>query len=536
LQRLGGVDITRLIEDLGRAAAYPHAARRIEIHQTHISVVALAGEYAYKVRKPVDLGFLDFTTLEKRLHDCREEIRLNRRLAPDVYLDVVPLVEADGHLSVGGAGPAVEYAVKMRRLPEEATLLRRMEAGQLDSEVMAALGHRIAAFHAAADSGPEIDRYGRWDVVAGNARENLEQSRSHVGACLSEAVFARLQQALEQRLAAHRPLIERRAESRVPRDTHGDLHLDHVYLFPDRMPPDDFVVIDCIEFNERFRYADPVADMAFLVMDLLCHGRWDLAEPFVDAYFRAAQDDEGRRLLAFYVAYRAAVRGKVEGMLASEAEVPELQREAALRRARGHWLLALSELEGPVQRPGLVLVGGLPGTGKTTLARGLARAAGFHVVSADRVRKELAGLSPETSATAAFGEGIYTPEWNDRTYAACLDEAEALVFQGQRVIVDASFRAAKRRRAFLDAAVEWGVRSAFLVCGADASVVRERLATRTGDASDADWAVHQAAARRWETGGFEDPRWQRVVPTDGKSGEAVAAALAHLRAVGLTES
>ena len=202
----------------------------------------------------------------------------------------------------------MEYAVKMRRLPEEATLLRRMEAGELDSEVMSALGHRIAAFHAAADSGPEIDRYGRWDVVAGNARENLEQSRSHVGACLSEAVFARLQEALEQRLAAHRPLIERRAESHVPRDTHGDLHLDHVYLFPDRAPPDDFVIIDCIEFNERFRYADPVADMAFLVMNLLSYGRWDLAEPFVEAYFRAAQDEEGRRLLAFYVAYRAGGR------------------------------------------------------------------------------------------------------------------------------------------------------------------------------------------------------------------------------------
>jgi uncharacterized protein len=535
LQGADGVDTTRLITDLGRAAAYPHEVEGVEIHQTHISVVALAGEYAYKVRKPVDLGFLDFTTLEKRLHDCREEVRLNRRLAPEVYLDVVALVDAGEHLMVGGEGVAVEYAVKMRRLPAEATLLKRMEAGELDASVMAALGHRIAAFHAAADAGSEIDRYGRFDVVAGNARENLEQSRSHVGSCVSDPVFARLGEALEQRLAVHRALIERRAETHVPRDTHGDLHLDHVYLFPDRAPPRDFVIIDCIEFNERFRFADPVADMAFLVMDLLSRGRWDLAEPFVEAYFRAAEDVEGRRLLAFYVAYRAAVRGKVGGMVAHEPEVPASQRDEARRRARGHWLLALSELEGPGRRPGLVLVGGLPGTGKTTLAEGLARDAGFRVISSDRVRKGLAGLAPETPAAAAFGEGIYTPAWNDRTYAACLAEAEALVFEGERVIVDASFREAERRRAFHEAANDWGVRSLFLVCEAEPSVARARLQARTGDASDADWAVHQAAARKWETGGFEDPRWQQVVPTDGGSADAVTAALGHLRVVGLAE-
>lgn len=529
------MDLSELIERLGSAGSYPHSTAALEIRQTHISVLALVGPFVYKVKKPVDLGFLDFTTLEKRLHYCREEVRLNRRLAPDVYLGVVPLTASADELAVDGEGTPLEYAVKMLRLPEEATLLRHLERGELSAGVMEALGRRVAAFHRAAKSGPDIDRCGRWEVVAGNARENLTQSRSHVCTCLSVAVFARLEEALRRRLEAHRPLIERRAAAHVPRDTHGDLHLDHVYWFPERIPPRDFVIIDCIEFNERFRYADPVADMGFLVMDLLSHNRWDLAERFVDAYFHATADDEGRRLLAFYVAYRAAVRGKVDGLTAQDERVPREQRREAVRRARGHWLLALSELEGPRERPGLVLVGGLPGTGKTTLARDLANEAGFRVVSTDHVRKELAGIDPKTRAPAEFGEGIYTKEWNERTYAACLEQAETLILEGGRVVVDASFREAKHRRAFLDAAGACGVRSLFLVCQADPAVVRERLSTRAGNASDADWHIHQEAARTWEEGGWEDPRWQQSVPTGGSRAESVAAALRRLGGVGLAE-
>ena len=522
-----------LIEALGRPEAYPHRPRHIEIRQTHISVVALAGAYAYKVKKPVDLGFLDFTTLAKRLHYCHEEVRLNRRLAPDVYLDVVPLVRSDAGLQVEGSGIPVEYAVKMRRLPEDATLLRLLECGELEADVLAELGRRVAGFHRVAESGAEVARCGRWRVVAGNARENLTQSRRHVGITLSSAVYARLEEALEWRLEAHRPLIERRAEAHVPRDTHGDLHLDHVYHFPELGPPHDFVVIDCIEFNERFRYADPVADMAFLTMDLAFHGRRDLERAFVEAYFEASGDRPGRALLPFYVAYRAAVRAKVEGMTAAEPEVPRAERRDAIGRAKGHWLLALSQLEAPEKRPALVLVGGLPGTGKSTLAEMLGRACGFEVISSDRVRKELAGLTPETPSAVAFGEGIYTPEWHDRTYAACLEHADALLFEGKRVIVDASFREAQRRQSFLEAAVRWGLQPVLLLCTAPEETVRERMAARRGGPSDADWAVYQAAAAAWE-GGPEDPRWcVQEVSTAGEREDALGVAIQRLRREGL---
>ncbi|MDX1646389.1 MAG: AAA family ATPase [Longimicrobiales bacterium] len=527
-------ELARLIEALRRPEAYPHPVGSVEVRQTHISVVFLAGAFAYKVKKPVNPGFLDFTTLERRLHFCREEVRLNRRLAPDVYLGVMPVVEAEDGLVLEGEGEPVEHAVKMRRLPDDAVLSARLERGQLSAPVLRTLGRRIADFHAGADAGAEIARFGRWEVVAGNARENLVQSRSHVGSTLSETVHRRLERSLERRLEELRDLVESRAEALVPRDTHGDLHLDHVYLFPERDAPGDLVVIDCIEFNERFRYADPVADMAFMVMDLARHGRRDLGDAFDEAYFDATGDVEGRPLLPFYVAYRAAVRGKVQGMKASEEEVPEAEREAAVRDSRAHWLLALSELEEPGARPCLVLVGGLPGTGKSTVAEGLAREAGFTVVSSDRVRKELAGLDPETSAAAGFAEGIYTSEWNDRTYAACLERVGELLFEGERVVVDASFREASRRRRFLQAASEWGVRGLFLLCTTDAESVRDRLEARKGGASDADWSIYLRAAAAWEPEEEVTRRALRRVATDGPPEASVERALAWLRAEGLT--
>lgn len=526
LGRIDPMEIAQLIQRLSSASACPYPAAAVEIRQTHISAVFLAGDFVYKVKKPVRLSFLDYSTLALRRHFCDEEVRLNRRLAPDVYLGVVPITEESGTLRFEGRGEPLEWAVKMRRLPDKASLLERVQRGEVDAGLAAAVGRRVAAFHAEAARSERIASFGRFDIVSGNILGNLRQVEPKLETTLSRTTYARLTSLTESTLERLRRLIDDRARRGIPRDTHGDLHLDHIYYFPDRPPPGDLPIVDCIEFNEQFRYADPIADMAFLAMDLVFHGRRDLADAFADAYFTASADVEGRALLPLYISYRAAVRGKVDGMQLDEPEIPPLEREAARTRAQAHWLLALSELESPGRRPCLLLVAGLPGAGKSTLARGLAECAGFQVIRSDAVRKELAAAAPE-------GENIYTQEWNDRTYRECLRRAEAGLFAGERALVDANFREENQRGLFLSLAARWQIPALLLHCQVNAETAHRRLGQRTGDVSDADWQVFQKFASAWEPPGAQTRAVLRVVDANQGSDECVRQATTILRKEGL---
>jgi aminoglycoside phosphotransferase family enzyme/predicted kinase len=411
---------------------------------------------------------------------------------------VVPITASADGLRVDGSGEVVEWAVKMQRLPDDATFQERLRRGDIGKVEVTSLAHRIARFHADAAGGTHIAEFGCFEVVAGNARENFAQTASHIGLTVSQKVFDRLKELTEIELDRHRTLIERRAASGVPRDTHGDLHLDHVYLFPERTPPDDLVIIDCIEFNERFRFADPVADLAFAAMDFAYQGNHPFAKTLADAYFAERNDAEGRALLPFYAAYRAIVRAKVEGMQAFEEEVPAPAQHAARDRARAYWLLALSILESRDARPMLVLIGGLPGTGKSTLAKAISEARGFAIVRSDVVRKELSGIGPSASAQASFGQGIYSTAQTERTYDECLSRAEQHLFLGRRVIVDATLSAHHQRIKFAELARRLCVPIVFLECRASRDEIKVRLQNRRGDASDADWQIYEQASQHWE--------------------------------------
>jgi len=527
------MNLATLIQELSNPQAYPAPVGEVEVHQTHISVVFLAGQYAYKIKKPVDLGFVDYSTLAKRRHWCDEEVCLNRRLAPQVYLGVVPIAQDGPRVRMEGAGSVIEWAVKMQRLPEGATLRSAVEDDRVDRATIEELARRIAEFHRRADRDGEIAEYGRFEVVARNARDNFEQSVPHVGTTVSLCVFERLRTLTEESLARLRPTIDERAARHVTCDTHGDLRLDHVYLFPKREPTGDIVIIDCIEFSPRFRAADPVADMAFLTMDLIKRGRRDLAACFRDAYFEASGDDQGRVLVPFYVSYRAAVRGKVDGMKAREPEVGEVERSVAQAAAAGHWLVALGSLEEPRNRPCLVLSGGLQGTGKSTLARALAVHAGFTVIRSDLVRKELAGASGDSPAVAKFGAAIYSAAWTERTYRECVRRAEACLFEGKRCLIDATFRDEAERARALDAAQRWGVPGLLLICHAEPALVKLRLDRRRNDASDADWTIYLETDCRWEPLAPRTERSAHAIDTGRDSPTPLDQALEVLRGVEL---
>lgn len=503
--------LTELITALSRPSAYPFPVDRVDVRQTHISAVFLVGEKVFKLKKPVRLPFLDFSTLEQRKHDCEEEVRLNRRLAPDVYLGVVPVRATSAGLKIGDQQPGaiVDWVVEMTRLPDEAMYLSRMARDVLTVSQVERLARRVAEFHLQArkstvGDSPQVSRIlecGDFEKIATSIRDNIAYAETQVGRIVSAPVCKRLRDATENALDRFKRLLQQRVTQRMICDLHGDLHLDHVYLFEDRQPPSDLVIVDCIEFNEGFRFIDVIADTAFCAMDFKFRGRRDLAKVFAHAYFAASHDDDGRALLPFYTAYRAAVRGKVDGILAAEPEVPQDQRDAASNRSQGYWLLALGELEAVDRRPVLVLSSGLPGTGKSTVARGLTEADGFRWIRSDAIRKELAQQPADGTvkdSAAQSGAGIYSVEWTERTYGECLSRAVDALQAGERVVVDATFHDDRRRLQFIQAAIRLGVPAIWLRCEAQPATVRTRLANRTNDLSDADWQIYQQLAAAWQ--------------------------------------
>jgi aminoglycoside phosphotransferase family enzyme len=378
------------VRSLSRECAFPVPVDTVTVRQTHISEVFLGGELVYKVKKPVKLPFLDFSTLEQRHFFCHEEVRINRPWAPDVYLGVVPVTREAYGWRFEGSGPVVDWAVKMRRLPESANLRSRLTHGLLEPRDLVRAAQRIAAIHRQAcccvgEQATQAEAEFRRKL-----RENWEFARGLKPHVIEPQVLRRLESLSDDWLKRHDETLRRRATDGHVRDLHGDLRLEHIFLFPDRLPPNDIVILDGIEFDPGLRRIDVVADIAFAVMELSFAGRRDLANVFADVYFSETHDD-GRELLPLFAAYRSAVRAKVAAILGTEPEIPHPDRDQALARSQAHWLWSLSELERPGRRPALVLVTGLPGTGKSTLAKSLAEAARFdEVLRSDALRKELA--------------------------------------------------------------------------------------------------------------------------------------------------
>jgi len=488
-------EILPVIQDLLDTLCAGDAAAGPCLRQTHISYLIFTPEFVYKIKKPVDFGFLDFSTLEKRLHFCKEEVRLNRRLAPGVYLGVTGIVMRHGRAALGvEAGSeargerVVEYAVTMRRLDEGRMLERRIRDRRVTAAEVGRVARAIARFHASAATDERISAFGSPAAVSRNADENFVQTRPFVaeGGLIAPRLFETIRDYTRGFIGTHTRTLEARATGGFVRDCHGDIHAEHVAV------GEDIEIIDCIEFNERLRFSDTVADAAFLSMDLDYLGRHDLARVFDAAYLAASGDAQGGDLLDFYRCYRAYVRGKVACLKYDEAEVPEAARAAACISARRHFHLA-GLYAGGGYRPMLIVVCGLPGTGKSSLAGGLAEAADMEAISSDRVRKETAGLDPGARGGRAFAEGIYSEEFTEKTYCAMIKRASGLLASGRPVVLDATFLRARHMEAAREAALLCGASFHVVECTAGEEVVRERMRERErtpGVLSDARWEVY----------------------------------------------
>ncbi len=453
----------KLVPFLLNPRSYPHRPRRVELIQTHSSFVFVAPPFVYKVKKPVNFGFLDFSTLEKRRHFCEREVTLNRRLCPRTYLGVVPICSTGIGYQFGDSGRVVEYAVKMRRLGPGRFLDQRVDQGKVRSADLDRVTRVLRDFYQSQHPTPEIEAWGRIRRLRISTEENFRQAAEFIGHTLSQAAFETIRDFTRESYRLHRTRFESRIRHGWIRDCHGDLHLDHVHL-----TERDIQIFDCIEFNDRFRYVDVANDVAFLAMDLDFHQRPDLAR-----------------------------RGKVESLHSVAHAAPAAEREATARRARRYFQLSL-QYATIGSSPAVVVVMGRIGSGKSTLARALANALGWPVVSSDAIRKALAGLPLYKRSPAATRAQLYSHTMGDRTYRRLFQAAVDGTREGHGIVLDATFSHPDQRRRLRDLCVSRQLPYEFIEVSAPDSTVRRRLWARESgpdELSDARLEDFEALSR-----------------------------------------
>jgi aminoglycoside phosphotransferase family enzyme/predicted kinase len=473
-----------LVDRLRDPARYPHPADRVELIETHISWVLLAGEFAYKVKKPVDFGFLDFTALAARKRFCEEELRLNRRTAPALYLEVVPIGGTPDDPRFGAA-PAIEYAVKMRRFEQDALLDRMAKRGALAAAQVDAIADAVADFHARIERVPRASGCGAPERVVAFAEQNFEQLDALVASPADFEHLDRLRTWTGLEFSARRGILAERKRDGFVRECHGDLHLGNIALI-DGSP----VAFDCIEFNDDLRWIDVMSEVAFLVMDLLDHRLDAAAWRCLDRYLQLTGDYPGVAVLRFFLVYRAMVRAKVACLRARQSGLDAAAQARIAGEYRGYFALASRLAESA--RPAIVLMHGLSGSGKTTVAQSLLESLGAIRVRSDVERKRLHGLDPLARTAQALGDGLYGSAATQRTYDRLAAVARAIVDAGFTAIVDAASLRRRDREAARALARALDVPFVVATCTAPEEVLRQRVTAREragADASEATAAV-----------------------------------------------
>lgn len=483
-----------LIKALLDPRCYDPPVDAVDLIETHISFILLAGAYAYKIKKAVALGFLDFSTLEKRRFYCEEELRLNRRFAPSLYLDLVPIGGTPARPVLYARDTVYEYAVKMTRFPQEALLDRLLEAGSLTPQLIDGIAVEAASVHAAVAGTAVPAGLGTPEAVGQPVRENFAQIAERAAGRAESTLLPSLRAWSDDEFTRRRKDFIARLENGFVRECHGDLHLGNMALIEGRV-----TLFDCIEFNPGLRWIDVMSDAAFMVMDLEDRGRPDLAWRFLNAYLERSGDFGGLRVLPYYLVYRAMVRAKVASIRACQPGLTPQQLEQTWQQARSYLAIA-ARLARPA-RPWLLITFGYSGSGKSTATQALLEQTGAIRLRSDVERKRLHGLAPEARSRSGFDQGLYAPDVHMQTYRRLAELAEEVLQAGYPVIVDAAFLKRSERDAFHALARKTGIPFAILELRAEADELRRRVARREalgGDASEATLQVLEMQFRRGE--------------------------------------
>lgn len=462
---------SKIVELLQDPNFYSPPVDSVSLRETHISVVFLTGDVVYKIKKPVDMDFLDFSTLEKRRHFCYREVELNRRLTRDVYLDVVPITFQQDHYDLDGSGRPVEYAVKMRQLPHSATMVKLLRKGELGRKHINLLAQVLSRFFEHAKTGGQIDSCGSLATIRKNCEENFMQLKEFAGEVISLKGLLFVRSTTRSFLNRRKMLFKRRIDNGKIRECHGDLRAGHIY-FTD----DEIQIIDCIEFNERFRYNDVACDLAFLAMDLDFEGFSTESQDLLKYYVGASGDADVYILMNFYKSYRALVRVKVNCLRLRQGHLAEARRSELLEETQRYMELACQYVE-QFARPTVWVVCGMSATGKSTIAKAVAKKLGVRMLSSDLIRKELLPDRPPRYRPA-FQEGIYSKEATSITYGKLLHLAQEEIDRQNSVILDATFGRKHHRRKMLRLADELDANIVFIECTCSDAVIKHRLRSR----------------------------------------------------------
>jgi len=482
----------KLFEKLKNPAIYGSDVESVNILQTHISYVILTGKYAYKIKKPVNFGFLDFSTLEKRKYFCKEELNLNRRLCPDIYLDVVAFTEKNEDLEIDGRGQIVEYAVKMKEFPQEKIMTKLLQQGKIDEDIFDKICDILVKFYRSSKHSEDIKQYGTVETVKKNTDENFEQTKVVIDITIPKKIFEDIKLYTNEFLKKKNDIFQNRIKQGHIRDCHGDLHSGNIVV-----NEDEICIFDCIEFNKRFRYSDVASDISFLAMDLDYLGYPYLSSYFIEKYIKKSKDADISKILNFYKCYRAYVRGKVIGFKLDDPNIAKLEKQEIKNEAKKYFDLAyyyssLFSRNLNKTRPLLFITSGLTGTGKTTVAKKISVDYNAKLISTDNVRKELEGIDKFERHHDAYNTGLYSPEKMLYTYKKILEKANVFLKKEENVVLDATFKSKKLRNMAYEISKKNNAVFLILYCKCPEEKVKEYLEKRVKkkSVSDGRWEIY----------------------------------------------